>query len=82
MVWEFLCADEEGIEGVGAVFEQVFFGLRKFLAEVVFAVIVKRFRRKNPLRPRLTPADLMARIKSSLFEPLKNGPRGCLPAKP
>ena len=75
MVWKFLGSDVEGIESVGAVgavFEQVFFALGKFLAGLVFAVIAKRFQRKNPLRPRLTPADCMARIKSSLFERLKN----------
>lgn len=40
MVWEFLCTDVEGIESVGAVgavFEQVFFGLGKFFAGLVFA---------------------------------------------
>ena len=38
VVWEFLCTDIEGIESVGAigaVFEQVFFGLSKFLAGLV-----------------------------------------------
>ena len=85
MIREFLCTDVECIESVGAVgavFEQVFFGLRKILAWLVFAVIAKRFQRKNPLRPRLPPADCMARIKFSLFERLKNGTRRCLPAKP
>ncbi len=39
----FLAADVEGIEGiraVGAVFEQVFFALGKFLAGFVFAIAV------------------------------------------
>ena len=43
VVRKFLCADVEGIESVGAVgavFEQVFFGLRKFLAGLVFAEAV------------------------------------------
>ena len=71
-------ADEEGIESVGAVgavFKEVFFGLRQLLAGFVFAVIAKRFRRNNPLRPLETPVDCTARIKSSLFERLKNGMR-------
>lgn len=40
---EFLAADVEGVEGigaVGAVFEQVFLGLGKFLAGLVFAEAV------------------------------------------
>ena len=40
---KFLRSDVEGIESVGAVgavFEQVFFGLRKFLAGLVFAEAV------------------------------------------
>ena len=71
-------ADEEGIESVGAVgavFKEVFFGLRQLLAGFVFAVIAKRFRRRNPLRPLDAPTDCTARIKSSLFERLMNGMR-------
>ena len=37
---------------------------------------------RKPLRPRLTPADCMASMRSSLFERLKKGTRRCLPAKP
>lgn len=46
MVREFLAADVEGIEGVGAVgavgtvFEEVFFGLCKFLTVLVFVEAV------------------------------------------
>ena len=43
MPWEFLAADIEGIEGigaVGAVFEKVFFGLRLLLHTFVLAEAV------------------------------------------
>ena len=43
MLWEFLAADIEGIEGigaVGAVFEKVFFGLRLLLHTFVLAEAV------------------------------------------
>ncbi|WP_289818673.1 hypothetical protein [uncultured Muribaculum sp.] len=43
MIWEFFAADEKSIESVGAVgavFEEVFFGFRKFLAGLVFAEAV------------------------------------------
>ena len=43
MVRKFLAADVEGIESVGAVgavFEEVFFGLGKFFAGLVFAEAV------------------------------------------
>ena len=36
---------------------------------------------RKPLRPRSTPADWMARIRSSLFWRLKYGISRCLPAK-
>ena len=40
MLWEFLAADIEGVEGIGAigsVFEEVFFGLRLLLHGFVLA---------------------------------------------
>ena len=43
MVWEFLATDVEGIEGigsVGAVFEEVLFGLSELFAGLVFAEAV------------------------------------------
>ena len=43
MLWEFLAADIEGVEGIGAVgtvFEKVFFGLRLLLHGLVFAEAV------------------------------------------
>ena len=61
VVRDFLAADVESIEGigsVGAVFEQVFFGLCEFFSGFVFAVIAfSALLAKNPLRPWLTPAD-------------------------
>lgn len=61
VVRKFLAADVESIEGigsVGAVFEQVFFGLCEFFSGFVFAVIAfSALLAKNPLRPWLTPAD-------------------------
>ena len=64
---EFLAADVEGVESVGAggaVFEEVFLGFGEFLARLAL---------RKPLRPRLPPADWMARIRSGLLERLKNG---------
>ena len=61
MVGEFFAADVESIEGIGAVcavFKEVFFCLGEFFAPLSFL---------KPLRPRVTPADWMAKIKSSLF---------------
>lgn len=43
MVGEFLATDVEGIESVGAVgavFDQVLLGLRKFIARLIFAEAV------------------------------------------
>ena len=43
MEWEFLAADVEGIEGVGAVgavFEQIFFALGELFAGLVLAEAV------------------------------------------
>ena len=43
MLWELLAADVEGVEGigaVGAVFEEVFFGLRLLLHGLVLAEAV------------------------------------------
>lgn len=97
VVWEFLAADVEGIESVGAVcavFEQCScyasdfvddFGLYELLAGLILAVIVQHFRsvaEKEPLRQRNTPADCMARIRSSSLERLKKCMRRCLPTKP
>jgi hypothetical protein len=41
--WEFLAADVEGIEGVGAVFEQIFFALGELFAGLVLAEVVAPF---------------------------------------
>lgn len=54
VIWEFFAADVEGIEGVGAVgavFEQVFFGLGELFAGLILAVI------GLPLRLRRTRCD-------------------------
>ena len=43
MLWEFLAADIEGVEGIcvaGSVFEKVFFGLRLLLHRLVLAEAV------------------------------------------
>ena len=43
MLWKFLAADVEGVEGIGAVgtvFEKVFFGLRLLLHRLVLAEAV------------------------------------------
>lgn len=76
MLLELLAADIERIEGIGAVgtvFEKVFFGLRCFSIDLFL---------RKPLRPCSTPADWMARIRSSLFCRLKYGIRRCFPTKP
>ncbi len=39
----FFAADIEGVEGIGAVFEEVFFGFGELLAGYVFAVAVMAF---------------------------------------
>lgn len=64
---ELLATDIEGVESVGSggtVFEEVFLGFGEFLARLAL---------RKPSRPRLTPADWMARIRSGLLERLKNG---------
>ena len=40
MLWELLAADVESVEGVGAVFEKVFFGLRLLLQGLVLSETV------------------------------------------
>ena len=76
MYREFLATDIEGVESVGAVgavFEEVFFALGEFFADLSL---------RKPLRPRQTPANGMTRIRSGLLERLKNGMRHCMSAKP
>ena len=58
MIREFLAADAEGIEGVGAVYEQVFFAPGELFAGFILADHeVARADASNPLRPLETPAD-------------------------
>ena len=55
---EFLATDVEGIEGIGAVFEQVFLGLDELFAQLILADHeVARPQRSNPLRLLETLAD-------------------------
>jgi len=63
----------ESVGAVGAVFEEVFFALGEFFADLSL---------RKPLRPRQTPANGMTRIRSGLLERLKNGMRHYLSAKP
>lgn len=39
-MWELLAADVESVEGIGAVFDKVFFGLRLLLHRLVLAEAV------------------------------------------
>ena len=73
---ELFAADVEGIEGVGAVgavFEQVFFGLGEFFAGLILAEAVATIG---------DAGSLDGVIRYSLLKRSKNGMRRFLPAKP
>ena len=75
-IWELFRAD---VEGVKASVPSVRCSRRSSSDSASFSPDLSLWK---PLRPRLTPADWTARIRSSLFERLKNGMSRCLPAKP